>query len=204
MLPQSTQLTEIRQQRRVLLPPWVGATVQGILKALHPGLVAVEHRGGAGEAVQQLARDKAEWVAQSLAECEEGTLVIGSDTIVVFENRILGKPKDRRDAAETLEKLQGNTHQVYTGVTVLERKAGKWVEHTFFESTDVTFYPVSREEIQDYMATGEPMDKAGSYGIQGLFGIYVKGICGDYNNVVGLPVARLFHEMKKSGINLRG
>ena len=157
-----------------------------------------------GEAVQQLARDKAEWVAQSLAECEEGTLVIGSDTIVVFENRILGKPKDRRDAAETLEKLQGNTHQVYTGVTVLERKAGKWVEHTFFESTDVTFYPVSREEIQEYIATGEPMDKAGSYGIQGLFGIYVKGICGDYNNVVGLPVARLFHEMKKSGINLRG
>ena len=157
-----------------------------------------------GEAVQQLARDKAEWVAQSLAECEEGTLVIGSDTIVVFENRILGKPKDRRDAAETLEKLQGNTHQVYTGVTVLERKAGKWMEHTFFESTDVTFYPVSREEIQDYIATGEPMDKAGSYGIQGLFGIYVKGICGDYNNVVGLPVARLFHEMKKSGINLRG
>lgn len=157
-----------------------------------------------GEAVQQLARDKAEWVAQSLAECEERTLVIGSDTIVVFENRILGKPKDRRDAAETLEKLQGNTHQVYTGVTVLERKAGKWVEHTFFESTDVTFYPVSREEIQDYIATGEPMDKAGSYGIQGLFGIYVKGICGDYNNVVGLPVARLFHEMKKSGINLRG
>ena len=157
-----------------------------------------------GEAVQQLARDKAEWVAQSLAECEEGTLVIGSDTIVVFENRILGKPKDRRDAAETLEKLQGNTHQVYTGVTVLERKAGKWVEHTFFESTDVTFYPVSREEIQDYIATGEPMDKAGSYGIQGLFGIYVKGICGDYNNVVGLPVARLFHEMKKSGINLKG
>ena len=157
-----------------------------------------------GEAVQQLARDKAEWVAQSLAECEEGTLVIGSDTIVVFENRILGKPKDRRDAAETLEKLQGNTHQVYTGVTVLERKAGKWVEHTFFESTDVTFYPVSREEIQDYIATGEPMDKAGSYGIQGLFGIYVKGICGDDNNVVGLPVARLFHEMKKSGINLRG
>ena len=157
-----------------------------------------------GEAVQQLARDKAEWVAQSLAECEEGTLVIGSDTIVVFENRILGKPKDCRDAAETLEKLQGNTLQVYTGVTVLERKAGKWVEHTFFESTDVTFYPVSREEIQDYIATGEPMDKAGSYGIQGLFGIYVKGICGDYNNVVGLPVARLFHEMKKSGINLRG
>ena len=150
-----------------------------------------------GEAVQQLARDKAEWVARSLAECEEGTLVIGSDTIVVFENRILGKPKDRRDAAETLEKLQGNTHQVYTGVTVLERKAGKWVEHTFFESTDVTFYPVSREEIQDYIATGEPMDKAGAYGIQGAFGVYICGIEGDYNTIVGLPLARVYQEMKK-------
>ncbi len=157
-----------------------------------------------GEAVQQLAHDKAAWVARSLVECEEGTLVIGSDTIVVFENNILGKPKNQKDAAETLEKLQGNTHQVYTGVTVLERKNGEWEEHTFFESTDVTFYPVSHEEILDYIATGEPMDKAGSYGIQGLFGIYVKSICGDYNNVVGLPVARLFYEMKKSGINLRG
>ena len=68
----------------------------------------------------------------------------------------------------------------------------------------MTFYPVSDEEIREYVATGEPMDKAGSYGIQGLFGIYVKGISGDYNNVVGLPVARLFYEMKKSGIDLRG
>ena len=83
-----------------------------------------------------------------------------------------------------------------------ERKV--WTERTFYESTDVTFYPVSDEEIREYVATGEPMDKAGSYGIQGLFGIYVKGINGDYNNVVGLPVARLFYEMKKSGINLRG
>lgn len=83
-----------------------------------------------------------------------------------------------------------------------ERKV--WTEHTFYESTDVTFYPVSDEEIREYVATGEPMDKAGSYGIQGLFGIYVKGISGDYNNVVGLPVARLFYEMKKSGIDLRG
>ena len=154
------------------------------------------------EVVLQLARDKASAVADTLAECEEGTLVIGSDTIVVFENRILGKPKDKEDAAQTLEKLQGNTHQVYTGVSVLERKNGQCTDHTFYESTDVTFYPVSEEEIQAYIATGEPMDKAGSYGIQGLFGIYVKGICGDYNNVVGLPVARLFYEMKKLGIEL--
>ena len=83
-----------------------------------------------------------------------------------------------------------------------KKKSGQ--NYTFYESTDVTFYPVSDEEIREYVATGEPMDKAGSYGIQGLFGIYVKGISGDYNNVVGLPVARLFYEMKKSGINLRG
>lgn len=154
------------------------------------------------EAVSQLAKDKAAWVAQTLGECEEETLVIGADTIVVFEDKILGKPSDETDAQQTLEKLQGNTHQVYTGVSVFEKKGGEWIDHTFYESTDVTFYPVSKEEIRDYIATGEPMDKAGSYGIQGLFGIYVKGICGDYNNVVGLPAARLFYEMKKAGISL--
>lgn len=156
------------------------------------------------EAVQQLARDKAVSVMHTIEDSADGTLVIGSDTVVVFENMILGKPHDIEDAVNTLKKLQGNTHQVYTGVSVLEKKNGVWTEHTFYESTDVTFYPVSDEEIRAYVATGEPMDKAGSYGVQGIFGIYVRGICGDYNNVVGLPVARLFYEMKKSEIDLRG
>lgn len=156
------------------------------------------------EAVQQLARDKAVSVMHTIEDSADGTLVIGSDTVVVFENMILGKPHDIEDAVNTLKKLQGNTHQVYTGVSVLEKKNGVWTEHTFYESTDVTFYPVSDEEIRAYVATGEPMDKAGSYGIQGIFGIYVRGICGDHNNVVGLPVARLFYEMKKSEIDLRG
>lgn len=156
------------------------------------------------EAVQQLARDKAVSVMHTIEDSADGTLVIGSDTVVVFENMILGKPHDIEDAVNTLKKLQGNTHQVNTGVSVLEKKNGVWTEHTFYESTDVTFYPVSDEEIRAYVATGEPMDKAGSYGIQGIFGIYVRGICGDYNNVVGLPVARLFYEMKKSEIDLRG
>lgn len=155
-----------------------------------------------GEAVQKLAFDKAASVAEELGECEEKTLVIGSDTVVVFQNRILGKPADEEDAVHTLQKLQDNTHQVYTGVTVLEKKQGQWIEHTFYEKTDVEFYPVSENEIKAYVSTGEPMDKAGSYGIQGRWGIYVKGICGDYNNVVGLPVASLFHEMKKLGISL--
>ena len=156
------------------------------------------------EAVAQLARDKAVSVKATVEDAEEGTVIIGSDTVVVFQNMILGKPHDQEDAVNTLKKLQGNTHQVYTGVSVLEKKNGQWQEHTFYESTDVTFYPVSDGEIREYVATGEPMDKAGSYGIQGIFGIYVRGICGDYNNVVGLPVARLFYEMKKSEIDLRG
>ena len=154
--------------------------------------------------VSQLASDKAASVIRTMKDSADGTIVIGSDTVVVFENVILGKPHDTEDAVNTLKKLQANTHQVYTGVSVWEKKEKVWTEHTFYESTDVTFYPVSDEEIREYVATGEPMDKAGSYGIQGLFGIYVKGINGDYNNVVGLPVARLFYEMKKSGINLRG
>ena len=156
------------------------------------------------EAVAQLARDKAVSVKATVEDAEEETVIIGSDTVVVFQNMILGKPHDQEDAVNTLKKLQGNTHQVYTGVSVLEKKNGQWQEHTFYESTDVTFYPVSDGEIREYVATGEPMDKAGSYGIQGLFGIYVKGIKGDYNHVVGLPAARLFYEMKKSGIDLRG
>lgn len=103
-----------------------------------------------------------------------------------------------------LWKLQGQTHQVYTGVTLLFKKKHTWQAHTFSEKTDVQFYPVSREELLAYIETGEPMDKAGSYGIQGGFGIYVKGICGDYNNVVGLPVGRLVYELKKLGIDIRG
>ena len=139
-----------------------------------------------GEAVKQLASDKAASVIRTMKDSADGTIVIGSDTVVVFENVILGKPYDTEDAVNTLKKLQASTHQVYTGVSVWEKKEKVWTEHTFYESTDVTFYPVSDEEIREYVATGEPMDKAGSYGIQGLFGIYVKGISGDYNNVVGL------------------
>lgn len=153
------------------------------------------------EIVKELSYNKARSAA---GEKEEGTIIIGADTIVSYEDRILGKPADEEDAVQTLLKLQGNTHQVYTGVTVLVCEQGEWKPFTFAERTDVTFYPVSEEEIRSYVKSGEPMDKAGSYGIQGTFGIYVKGICGDYSNVVGLPVARLLYEMKQQGIQLRG
>lgn len=155
------------------------------------------------EIVRELSEQKATVVALNF-DMEEGTVVIGADTIVSYNNEILGKPVDESDAFKTLKMLQGNIHQVYTGVTVLIKKNGKWEDISFSESTDVSFYPVSDEEIRTYIASGEPMDKAGSYGIQGGFGIYVKEIRGEYTNVVGLPVGRLFYEMKKHGIELRG
>ena len=128
------------------------------------------------EIVENLSGSKAFSVAESLNKETEVRLVIGADTIVVFQNQILGKPADEQDAFDTLRKLAGNSHQVYTGVTILVRKGESWERHTFHEKTEVHFYPVSDEEIRDYIRTGEPMDKAGSYGIQGKFGLYVKGI----------------------------
>ena len=152
--------------------------------------------------VKELSLQKATTVAEE-RKLEEGTVIIGADTIVLYEGKILGKPADEEDAVRTLEMLQGRTHQVYTGFTFLQKKEGKWIADSFAEKTDVTFYPVTEKEIRDYVRTGEPMDKAGSYGIQGKFGIYVKGINGSYTNVVGLPIGRLFYEAKKLGIELR-
>ena len=157
------------------------------------------------EIVEELSVVKALGAAEKIQQqVSEGTLVIGADTLVFFRGEILGKPSDEEDAAETLRKLQGNTHQVYTGVTFLIRTCAGWNQHSFYECTDVSFYPAEKEEILQYVRTGEPMDKAGSYAIQGLWAVYVKEICGDYNNVVGLPVARVFQEAKKLGIDLRG
>ena len=157
------------------------------------------------EIVEELSAAKAYGAAEKIQQQVSGeTLVIGADTIVSFQGKILGKPSDEKDAEETLKKLQGNTHQVYTGVTFLIKTVNGWVQHSFYECTDVTFYPVDEGEILQYVKTREPMDKAGSYAIQGLWAVHVKGICGDYNNVVGLPVARVFQEAKILGIDLRG
>ena len=154
------------------------------------------------QVVMELSRQKAEDIAALHAG--EDAIVIGADTVVAYDGKILGKPKDEADAVRMIRSFQGKVHQVYTGVTVLIKKNGKWEDISFSESTDVSFYPVSDEKIRTYIASGEPMDKAGSYGIQGGFGIYVKEIRGEYTNVVGLPVGRLFYEMKKHGIELRG
>lgn len=146
--------------------------------------------------VQELSRQKAQAVYSTLLKNqgdEAGdVLVIGADTVVACDGQILGKPKSEAQAEEMLSLLQGRTHQVYTGVTLLYR--GK--SHSFYEETAVSFYPMSREEIAAYVNTKDPMDKAGAYGIQGLCARYISGIEGDYNNVVGLPVGRLYQELK--------
>ena len=108
----------------------------------------------------------------------------------------LRNPKDAEDAKWMLRMLQDNKHHVYTGVCIWKKENGTEDVRCFFEKTDVVFYPMTEEEIDQYVATGEPMDKAGSYGIQGVGGLYVREIHGDYNNVVGLPIARLYHELK--------
>ena len=122
-------------------------------------------------------------------------LVIGADTVVCCEGKILGKPHSREAAAEMLTALQGRSHEVYTGVTLYSQSETV----TFFECTQVEFYPMTEVEISEYIDSKEPMDKAGAYGIQGLGARFVKGIRGDYNNVVGLPVGRLSQELKSHG-----
>jgi septum formation protein len=164
------------------------------------------------EVVVELAQQKALEVASMLNEYNlshlelttpQDILVIGADTVVAFDGKILGKPKDEQDAKNTLAMLQGNTNEVYTGVSlVFIDNKGRAGVHNFFEKTDVTMCKMSEKEIERYVASGEPMDKAGSYGIQGKCAIYIEKINGDYNNVVGLPISKLYQELKSVGIDL--
>lgn len=156
------------------------------------------------EVVRELSGQKAEAVLAMLrekeGEADAPTLVIGADTIVACGNDILGKPLDEADAGRMLRLLSGRTHEVYTGVTMFHRPYplanGPVRRHAFFECTKVCFAPMTEAEITEYVATRDPMDKAGAYGIQGFCARYIKGIEGDYNNVVGLPVGRLYQELK--------
>ena len=146
----------------------------------------------------KIVRELAFLKAKAVAASEEDALVISADTIVAAEGKGLGKPHSREEAFSMLSMLQGKTHQVYTGVALFTKKAEKETQKVFAEKTEVTFYPMTEKEIWDYIDTGEPMDKAGAYGIQGRAAVYVEKICGDYNNVVGLPVARLYQELKRN------
>ncbi|MDQ0219376.1 septum formation inhibitor Maf [Peribacillus cavernae] len=142
----------------------------------------------AEEAVRELAVRKAAAVALE----HKDSCVIGADTVVVVDGEFIGKPADRSAAKQTLQILSGRTHYVYTGVAIIQDKN----QAVFAEKTEVSFWRLSDEEIEAYLETGEPFDKAGSYGIQGYGSLLVKEITGDYYTVVGLPVSRLARELK--------
>lgn len=147
---------------------------------------------------EDLAFQKAEDVYQSVKQDYTGKdfMVIGADTIVYYDGEVLGKPADEQEAFDMLKMLSDRTHQVYTGLAIILRKADEKQIYLMHERTDVTFYPISDHELKDYIATGDPLDKAGAYGIQGPFAVHVKKINGDYNNVVGLPIARLYQSLQ--------
>lgn len=165
------------------------------------------------EIVKELALSKAENVADDLREKQEqvkqisfdkknnvllDTIVIGADTIVVSDGSILGKPKDEADAVRMIRSLQGRSHKVYTGVAILDYDdEGKRKSVVHAVETEVFVNPMSDEEIREYAATGEPLDKAGAYGIQGQFAAYIERIDGDYCNVVGLPVSYVYRQLKE-------
>ena len=143
--------------------------------------------------VMELSRQKAEEIAAAqTGEC----IILGADTVVAKGEEIMGKPKDAADAKRMLKSIADDCHQVYTGVTLI-RTGAHPQNVTFQEKTDVFLYPISDAELDAYIASGDPMDKAGAYGIQGDFAIHVKGIAGDYYNVVGLPIGRVYQELKR-------
>jgi len=139
--------------------------------------------------IEKLSFRKAEAVYQS----NKDALVIGSDTIVKIDNKALGKPASLEEAKEMLRELSGRTHEVVTGVSIIKDDKAE----TFSSVSEVTFYPLSEEEIDEYVLTNEPMDKAGSYAIQGDAAKFIRSIEGDYYTIVGLPVAELYHRLKK-------
>lgn len=153
------------------------------------------------EVVMELAFKKAKEVAGKLAAKDgEELLILGADTVVTYDGAVLGKPRDEADAVRMLSVLSGSTHSVFTGVALIYQARGTERVLNFYQETRVTMYPMSPEEIQAYVRSGEPMDKAGAYGIQGRGAVFIEKIAGDYNNVVGLPMARVYQEMKKLGV----
>ena len=159
------------------------------------------------ELVERLARVKAEDVYRR--NCNKNSVeeitVIGADTVVAVDGRVLGKPRTEDEAYEMLSMLEGRTHDVFTGVCILWTNPDTQAEiqgNIFHCHTKVTFYPMTEKEIDNYVATGDCMDKAGAYGIQSGAAKYIQGIEGDYLNVVGLPLSKIYHVLSEKITNL--
>jgi septum formation protein len=164
----------------------------GFLFDVVPAQVDESRREGekAGDFVRRLADTKASAVAASLPPASRPAIVVGADTVITVDGLILGKPTDVQDASQMLCRLSGRTHEVITGLAALSWPKGeRWIEQ---ETTRVTFAALKESEIEDYVASGEPLGKAGAYAIQGLGGRFVERVEGCYFNVVGLPLARLY------------
>ena len=165
----------------------------------------VYHSNVPEEIVKELALMKAENVAEELAEenpagAVKSTVVIGADTIVVLDGKILGKPADEADAVRMLSSLRGRRHDVYTGVAVLDYdENGEKRVYNYPVGTAVYVNEMTEEEIRAYVETKDPLDKAGAYGIQGRFAAHIDRIEGDYYNVVGLPVSRVYRTLRELG-----
>lgn len=187
-----------------IIPEVIPSRVEEKVTKKEPDQVVMELSGQKAEEVAaRLEKTRKGIWTEASADKDEKTgaeedasitqMVIGSDTVVYADGRILGKPADYEEAANMLRTLQGGTHHVYTGVTLI---AGE-LKKTFAVKTEVDVYPMSEREIEAYLACGESMDKAGAYGIQGRFAAHIKGIRGSYTNVMGLPAGRVYQEMKR-------
>ena len=148
------------------------------------------------EVVMSLAEQKAVDVAKNMPE---GKVILGSDTVVAADGKILGKPKSHEEAYEMIRSLVGRSHQVYTGVCIVKKGAadGKDTVVSFYDETDVQVSGMTEAEIREYADSEEPMDKAGAYGIQGFFARYIEGLRGSYANVMGLPVHLVYRKLKE-------
>ena len=185
-----------KSPRRKELLSQVGYTYECVVSEKEENTDAVQP----SDVVKELSQEKAEDVCAKIekeGQMEEDCLVIGADTIVAKDSEIFGKPKDTEDAKRMLSALQGREHSVWTGVTLIYLRDGKKKKKVFAEETKVHMYSMSEQEIEEYIRTKEPEDKAGAYAIQGYAAKFIKKIDGDYNNVVGLPVARIYQELKK-------
>lgn len=158
---------------------------------------SVKFDGDFGIYVIELSKGKAFAAADKV---DKEAFIIACDTIVAYDGKVLGKPRDRIDAINMLKMLSGKTHEVYSGITVLNGSNNQCVSD--FVRTEVRFSVLSEDEITSYVDSGEPMDKAGAYGIQGCGGVFVESICGCYYSVVGLPINRLKHILRGMGVNL--
>jgi septum formation protein len=173
-----------------------------ILHTIHPADIPEKQRVGESptEFARRMARDKARAVYDALHP-PAGTFVLGADTVVVVDNDVFGKPADEQDALHMLRRLSGRAHEVVTGICLrgIDTGAPEGFEDVQSESTRVLFSSVSEDEMNDYIASGEPMDKAGAYAIQGLASRWIPRIEGDYSNVVGLPVALVCRLLREHG-----